>query len=101
MNLLIVEVKPANADKNRMVDDLKKLTYFRNGLKDKYGNPGNYYAAYFWIYGISLAEWPDLRDDLLGRLNGSNKFDQNLVSCIIHTKPGVRATPVTWADAAH
>jgi hypothetical protein len=98
-NLLIVEVKPANADRARMVEDLKKLTHFRRDLKDQNGNPGNYYAACFWLYGLPMAEWPDLRNDLVARLHGSAEFDRNLVSCIIHEKSGVRARLRTWDDA--
>jgi hypothetical protein len=91
-NLLVVEVKPANADPARMADDLKKLNYFRREL----GDPGNYHAAYFWIYGLPVANWPNLRAQLLGLLQGDAQFDRGLVSCIIHEMSGVRARPAPW-----
>jgi len=99
-NLLVMEVKPANADKSRMVDDLKKLTYFRRGLKDQYGKPANYHAAYFWLYGLPMAEWPQVRSKILTRLQNSTEFDRTAVTCVIHEAAAVRAVPVSWGDAA-
>ena len=95
-NLLIVEVKPANAAPPRMADDLKKLTHFRRELRDQYGNPGNYRGAYLWIYGLRAAEWPGLRAEVLGSLHGDPQFDRDLVSCIIHETAQARATPAPW-----
>lgn len=95
-NLLIVEVKPANAEPARMADDLKKLTHFRRELRDQHGNPANYHAAYLWIYGLRAAEWPDLRAELLESLQGDAQFDRDLVSCIIHETAQARATPAPW-----
>lgn len=95
-NLLVVEVKPANVELARMADDLKKLTRFRRELRDEFGNPGNYHAAYFWIYGLPLANWPNLRARLLELLQGDAHFDRGLVSCVIHERSGVRARPAPW-----
>ena len=50
-NLLIVEVKPQNADETNMADDLVKLTRFRRA-------PANYHAAYFWVYGLPTGRVP-------------------------------------------
>lgn len=97
-NLLIVEAKPANADRAGMIEDLKKLTHFRRDLKDQHGNPGNYFAAYFWLYGLPITDWPKLRDDLLARLADPAEFDRVLVSCFIHDKPGSRATKAPWFE---
>lgn len=98
-NLLIVEVKPANADRAHMIDDLEKLTYFRRDLRDQDGNPANYYAAYFWLYGLSINDWPSLRKKLLAALQNSADFDPALVSCFVHEAPGVRALRAQWDDA--
>lgn len=98
-NLLIVEVKPDNVDRAGMIADLKKLTHFRRNLKDQYGHPGNYFAAYFWLYGLPIAEWPRLRNDLLVLLDDAPDFDRTLVSCFIHEKPSSRAMQVPWFEA--
>jgi hypothetical protein len=89
VNLLVVEVKPSNADIGRMADDLSKLATFR-------GYPAKYFAAYFLVYGLSLGEWPSLRDQLVKATAGSVPFDPSLVSCFIHEKPGARAQVVDW-----
>lgn len=93
-NLLIVEIKPANAAVARMVDDLKKLTKFCR--QDARGNSANYHSAYFWVYGISCDNWPSLRHKLLEGVNNSSDFDRTLVSCFVHERPGLRAVPVSW-----
>jgi hypothetical protein len=95
-NLLIVEVKPANGDRADMVGDLKKLTRFRRDLVAP-DQPGNYFAAYFWIYGLSISDWPALRSDLFGKMRGTNEFDQTLVSAIVHEHAGHRALFVPWS----
>lgn len=96
VNLLIIEVKPQNAGVGRMADDLKKLTYFRRDLKDQFDEPANYYAAYFWVYGLAVAEWPQLRDEVVQKLAGSHAVDYSLISCFVHEGPGMRAIKVGW-----
>jgi len=94
-NLLVMEVKPGNANLAEMWNDLKKLTYFRRDLPPENGQPGNYFAAYFWLYGLLLKEWPTLRMKLLSA-QPSPEFDQALVSCFIHESPATRALQVSW-----
>jgi len=94
-NLLVMEAKPRNAHISRMVDDLKKLTTFRRDLLDQQGRPRNYYAAYFWIYGVSPEEWRQLRQRLLQEMRGNQEIDPSLISCYIHERSGARATPVS------
>lgn len=98
-NLLILEVKPANADPQRMIEDLKKLTYFRRKLTDQLHKPANYYAAYFWLYGLPVIDWPRVRQTLLAGLNNAIEFDPALVSCVLHEKPNSRAQFAKWNDA--
>lgn len=95
-NLLVVEVKPQNAPPARMADDLKKLTRFRRDLYDQDGVPASYHAAYFWLYGLPLDDWPALRGRLRNAVVGSADFDPGLVSCFVHEKAGTRAVPVSW-----
>ena len=95
-NLLIVEVKPANADESQMVDDLAKLTTFRRDLREADGSAGNYEAAYFWIYGRSRDEWPDLKSRLHKRIAARDDIDLRLITCVLHAAPGERAFPVEW-----
>ena len=94
-NLLIVEVKPVNRSWADMGDDLKKLTRFRRNLVSP-GQPGNYHAAYFWVYGCQVGEWPAFRNRLLQEINGSPEFDSALVSCIFHERAGDKAVMVPW-----
>jgi hypothetical protein len=96
INLLVMEVKPANADRDDMVVDLKKLTKFHRDLVDQEGQPANYYAAYFWVYGISPEDWPQLREELLQKMGGNQEIDISLISCYVHEVPGARAIPVAW-----
>jgi len=79
-----------------MAEDLEKLTYFRRDLKDLGGSPRNHDAAYFWLYGLPIAEWPKLRREVLDLLGNSKNFDRDLISCVIHPSSGVRATRVPW-----
>ena len=95
-NLLIVEVKPKNAEAPRMAEDLKKLTKFRRDLPPQDGMPGNYAAAYFWVYGLSAAEWRELRVRVISATGNSGEFDPGLVSCFIHEQAGTRAVAVPW-----
>lgn len=87
-NLLIVEVKRQNADVDKMVKDLEKLTVFRRDY--------NYHAAYFWIYGLAASEWPQLRDKIKAKVLGEDKVDLSLITCFIHERAGIEATPVDW-----
>ncbi len=96
INLLVMEVKPANAEVGRIVDDLEKLTQYRRDLVDQYGSPGNYYAAYVWVYGLPVERWPDLRARLLGACTSRPKVDRHLVSCFVHARPGDAAAQVAW-----
>lgn len=93
-NLLVMEVKPGNADPTRMRDDLNKLTQFRRNLSH-HDQPANYFAAYLWIYRLQFNEWPTLRSKLLSAQQ-SNEFDPSLISCFIHEEAGTRAVPVSW-----
>jgi len=95
-NLLIVEVKPVNAAPARMADDLMKLTRFRRELYDQDGLPASYEAAYFWLYGLSLPEWPALRKRVLAVIGESVDFDPRLVSCFVHEQSGARALTAEW-----
>jgi hypothetical protein len=95
-NLLVVEVKPTNAAVTRMADDLKKLTMFRRDLPQQHGAPGNYYAGYFWLYGLPVKEWGTLRDQVLRAVAPPADFDPSLVSCFIHERAGTRAVKVAW-----
>ncbi|MBI3045838.1 MAG: hypothetical protein HYY78_23775 [Betaproteobacteria bacterium] len=88
-NLLVVEVKPRNRDIGRMAEDLKKLVAFRR-------QPVNYFAAYFLVYGLTLSEWPTLRERLLLAARGDVEFDRMLISCFVHEAPGERAKAVAW-----
>jgi hypothetical protein len=93
-NLLVVEVKPRNAELTRMAEDLKKLTRFRRDLPPQDGS-GNYYAAYFWLYGLETREWKALWEQVRRGLS-SSQFDPRLVSCFVHERAGARAIPVGW-----
>lgn len=94
-NLLIVEVKPVQSTWSLMADDLRKLTYYRRNLVPA-GHPGNYNAAYFWLYGLRTVEWPAFRKQLLKQLGGDEHFDKTLVSCFLHESPGKQAVRVAW-----
>ncbi len=91
-NLLVVEVKPSNAKLRKMVKDLKTLTYFRRGL----GDGQSYFAAYFWVYGMSEAGWRRRSRELLNRVRGDRDVDLDLIRPVIHQNPGQPATFVDW-----
>lgn len=99
-NLLIVEVKPGNRDDanaiKQMVDDLAKLTAFRRDLKNADGSPGNYEAAYFWIYGIDDEGWQSLRPQLIQESNARENVDLQLITCVLHHEAGQKARMVAW-----
>lgn len=95
-NLLIVEVKPQNADATKMADDLVKLTRFRRELKDQDDRPANYYAAYFWVYGLPVAEWPQLRARIVQEVAGRSDVDYSLMTCFVHEQAGAKALRVDW-----
>lgn len=99
-NLLVMEVKPKNAAVARMADDLKKLTRFRRELEHVAGPTANYHAAYFWVYGTSDHEWPELRDQIVQRVAGAPDVDLSLISCFVHGRAGAPAVPVDWCGAA-
>ena len=52
-NLLAVEVKPSNAETEKMLKDLRTLTRFRRDI----AVGQNYFAAYFLVYGIEREAW--------------------------------------------
>ena len=95
-NLVIVEVKPSNASAAKMTADLKKLTSYRRDLRDQNGLAASYYAAYFWVYGVRVDQWPELRSRLLAEIGRSRDFDPELVSCFLHEQAGSRAIAVRW-----
>lgn len=78
-NLLVMEVTSRNADRNSMVDDLKKLTTFRRDLVNQDGLPANYHVAYFSVYGISPEEWPQLSEQLPRAVRGNQEVDRSLI----------------------
>ena len=94
-NLLVVEVKPQNANQAKMAEDLVKLTHFRRDLEDGNGNPAGYHEAYFWIYGLPIAKWPRLRAKIQEVLDGED-VDYRLIKCFIHERAGTKASRVTW-----
>jgi len=94
-NLLIMEIKPKNADDTKMADDLVKLTHFRRDLKDRDNNPANYYEAYFWVYGLPIAEWLQLRSKIKKASDGKD-VDYSLIKCFIHEQAGTKASQVDW-----
>jgi hypothetical protein len=89
-NLLAMEVKPANAAVDRIVDDIEKLSYFTR-------SEPNYCSGYLWIYGLTEQKWPELRVQLLERVNANRDFDRQLVRCVLHEAAGSQAKFVSWA----
>jgi hypothetical protein len=90
-NLLVLEVKPANATVSRMVKDLKTLDRFRSRL----GDGKNYAATYFWIYGLQVDEWPGLREQVKSSIVTLD-IDPTRISFVVHEKPGDRAKVMDW-----
>lgn len=97
-NLLVMEVKPYNAERKRMANDLKKLTAFRRNLLDEKGRPANYNAAYFWIYGLDPSSWPQLRSEVLSAVDNMEEVDFSLIRCFVHERAGTRAVKVEWQE---
>jgi len=87
-NMLVVEVKPKNADVARMAADLAKLTRFCR-------EPANYHAAYFWLYGLSADDWPRLNDKIAA-IGHANEVDHSLIKFFVHERAGAMAIPVNW-----
>jgi hypothetical protein len=94
-NLLIVEVKPKNAVRLEMAEDLVKLTHFRRDLKNKDKSPANYYEAYFWLYGISIDEWPKVNSQIK-KASKDKDVDYSLIKCFIHEGEGIKAKHMEW-----
>ncbi len=88
-NLLIMEVKPKNGSLSGIVKDLATLTFFRR-------SPANYSAAYFWMYGASEQEWPDIRARILDAVSGRHDIDLHCIVCFLHPRSGKRAIQVSW-----
>ncbi len=96
-NLLVMEVKSARGEMKKIVEDLEKLTAYRRNLVDqKKGQPANYHAAYLWVYGISDRSWPEIRDQVLTRIDRS-KVELPLIRCFVHEKAQVPAVEVFWS----
>lgn len=94
-NLLIVEVKPKNAKHKKMAEDLVKLTQFRKDLKNTDNSSANYYEAYFWLYGTSIDEWPEVNSKIKKAAEGTD-VDYSLIKCFIHEGAGMKARHVEW-----
>lgn len=93
-NLLVMEVKPANARPGAFEKDLKTLTEFRGQL----GGGENYFAAYLWIYGMSKDDWVQRRwKTRRARFAASDKVDPRCISVWVH-EAGQRAESVSWED---
>lgn len=95
-NLLVMEVKPANGNKDKMQDDLKKLTAYRKNLKDKHGNPANYYAAYFLVYGLPEDDWPAFSKEIIGKIENKEEVDLSLIQCFLHSNFNCGLVEVQW-----
>ena len=89
INLLVVEVKPANAGIDRLVKDLRKLTRFRRA-------PPSYEAAYLLVYGMTPADWIKLAVQLNGHIGVDAEIDTSAISCLLHPAAGERAAFAKW-----
>ena len=90
-NLLVVEVKPRNASFPKMVKDLRTLTYFRRELRDE-----AYAASYFWLYGVTRAEWPAIAAELTERVAQDDAVDLSMIRPVLHEQAGTRAAFAEW-----
>jgi hypothetical protein len=88
-NLLVMEVKPANAGTAQLVNDLKKLTRFRRA-------PANYEAAYLLIYGMTPAGWAVSAKRLAPHIAAEPEIEIGTISCLIHSAVGERVVPAPW-----
>jgi 3-methyladenine DNA glycosylase AlkD len=101
-NLLVMEVKAPprqghrNDDLLKMAKDLRKLTAYRRDLVDEDEKPANYYAAYFWVYGIDPRTWPELCREMLEKVDDWDEVDLSLIRCYIHEAARTRAVRVRW-----
>ncbi|HSY48261.1 MAG TPA: hypothetical protein VLC46_05575 [Thermoanaerobaculia bacterium] len=90
-NLLVVEVKPANAALGKMVKDLKTLTRFRRDLGGH-----NYHAAYLWIYGLDRSGWRRVREQLIRSVTGLDTVDLSSIKVVLHSAASQEAYFVEW-----
>ena len=79
-------VKPSNEHVTEMVKDLVKLTKYRQVVQ--------YHAAYFWVYGMPLEAWAELRRRI--RDNATDTIDWSQVICFAHSTQGQRACKLEW-----
>jgi len=93
-NLLILEVKPVSAQLWRIIEDLKKIAWFRTQIKDNTDNT-NYYAGYFLLYGKSKITWEKRRKSIENKIN--NEIDLKLIQVFIHESYRSKAIPVRWS----
>ena len=95
-NLLVVEVKPANASRRKIMKDLRTLTRFRRSLAPEQ----NYFAAYFWIYGVSQDEWVGLASQLRELARDDHEIALNAIVPVVHEAAALPAVRVAWNTAA-
>jgi hypothetical protein len=94
VNLLAIEVKPANVGVAKMVKDLETLTFFRRAL----GQNQDYFAAYFMVYGLPPASWACISSCLVARVSGNPNVDLRLIRPLIHSAAAQSAAFMTWPD---
>ena len=95
-NLLVMEVKSVAGKKKKMAEDLIKLTAYRKDLKDKHGDPANYYAAYYLIYGLSEVDWPDFSKEIIAEVKDKKEIDLSLIQGFVHSSFNRRLVEVEW-----
>ena len=93
-NLLVIEVKPATANEEEMRKDLRKLTALRRDLTNGHGAPANYNYGVFWIYGLPVERWPEVRSRIFHE--DTLDIDTGLIRCLIHERPGKAVTEACW-----
>lgn len=92
-NLLIMWVKPSNADINKILEDLEKMTWFRRNLNNNNINH-NYFSTYLWIYGLNFENWFKVKNKILNILNCNPNIYTELIKCFIHQSAGSSAISV-------